>query len=257
MVETQLAVLPWVFALAAALGLLSAGAWKWAETPGNLFLSLGLGVAASLGAGLPVSPASALLLQVVVLGSLAIVYQRCRSLVGFLCAFSALGSFLLGRVPAAPRELPAMTWVHLGTAVCGEGLCVVSLCAGLSYLLDYERLRTGKLPAGAGPSLQALDRLVGRTSALGLALMTICLGTGCFLSPVGPLKVVWGVGVWIYYGAVFVGRWGGLEGRRTALARVWGALLLALMGFGTALGYSPAPAHSGTLESLTREAVGP
>jgi ABC-type uncharacterized transport system permease subunit len=91
------------------------------------------------------------------------------------------------------------------------------------------------------PSLETLDKLVGRTSLVGFLLISTSLATGVMLivdirlrAHITSLKVIWAFAVWGWYLLALVGRgYWGWTGRRGAHLSIWGTLLLGLTLFGT------------------------
>lgn len=140
-----------------------------------------------------------------------------------------------------PRTTGWLPTFHVATAVAGEGLCVVSFCGSLLYLWDYRRLKQKVLERRPLlPSLDTLDRLVERTSVIGLALITTSLISGLALvfggggASVQRIKVVWAFTVWGWYVLSIFGRgfWG-WRGRRGAQLSLWGTGLILVSLFGT------------------------
>lgn len=145
--------------------------------------------------------------------------------------------------PARPlASLTALAWLHIGTATVASGLFVAAFLASSLYLVGYAWLKARKLQGRpALPSLEFLDKLVERTSLVGLFLITTSLVsglgllfTGATVESVGTVKILWAFAVWILSALSIFGRgfWG-WRGRRGALLSVWGTLLIAGSLFGT------------------------
>lgn len=133
-------------------------------------------------------------------------------------------------------------YLHIGTAVLGEAIFVAVFCASLIYLRDYRKLKQRKLDSIApATSLSALEKLVERTSLVGLASITISLFSGIaliffgrFSFQVGFVKILWAFLVWGWYVMSIFGRnlWG-WSGKKGAKLSIFGMLLLLLGLFGT------------------------
>ncbi|NBW81670.1 hypothetical protein EBR21_07935 [bacterium] len=143
---------------------------------------------------------------------------------------------------ASLHSLPGLSLLHIATAISGEALCMVAFSSSLIYLWDYSRLKSRVLERRPFmPSLETLDKLVGRTSMLGFLLISTSLATGVMLifdirlrSHLTTLKVIWAFAVWGWYLLALVGRgYWGWTGRRGAQLSIWGTLLLGLTLFGT------------------------
>ncbi|BBH53469.1 hypothetical protein JCM31447_19120 [Fluviispira sanaruensis] len=135
-----------------------------------------------------------------------------------------------------------LVFLHIGTAALGEAIFVASFCASLLYLREYTKLKQKKLEKVHSPiSLAALEKLVERSSLIGLTFITISLLSGLALIfigkvtvQVGIVKILWAFLVWGWYVMTIFGRslWG-WRGRKGARLTVFGMLLLILGFFGT------------------------
>ena len=143
---------------------------------------------------------------------------------------------------ASLHSLPGLSLLHIATAISGEALCMVAFSSSLLYLWDYSRLKSRVLERRPFmPSLETLDKLVGRTSLVGFLLISTSLATGVMLivdirlrAHITSLKVIWAFAVWGWYLLALVGRgYWGWTGRRGAHLSIWGTLLLGLTLFGT------------------------
>lgn len=158
-------------------------------------------------------------------------------------ALTVVSPFLNGSNSSAQlHSLPGLSLLHIATALAGEALCIVAFSSSLLYLWDYSRLKSRLLERRPFmPSLETLDKIVGRTSMIGFLLITVSLATGVMLV-MDPkmrihstnLKIVWAFAVWAWYLLALVGRssWG-WTGRRGAHLSIWGTALLGLTLFGT------------------------
>jgi ABC-type uncharacterized transport system permease subunit len=157
-------------------------------------------------------------------------------------ALTVASPFLNGSSSAQLHSLPGLSLLHIATAFSGEALCIVAFSSSLLYLWDYSRLKSRLLERRPFmPSLETLDKIVGRTSMIGFLLITISLATGVMLV-MDPkmrihatnLKIIWAFAVWAWYLLALVGRssWG-WTGRRGAHLSIWGTALLGLTLFGT------------------------
>lgn len=131
---------------------------------------------------------------------------------------------------------------HILAAIAAESLFVLGFLTSLIYLFVHNRLRKKQLTGGGGlPSLDTLDRLVDRSTVLGLLLMTSSLVSGLALTyqgyslgSEGFFKLLWAFGVWAWYVIAILGRARlGWKGPKGAWASVIGAALLGLALFGT------------------------
>jgi ABC-type uncharacterized transport system permease subunit len=131
---------------------------------------------------------------------------------------------------------------HILAAIAAESLFVLGFLTSLIYLFVHSRLRSKRLTGGGGlPSLDTLDRLVDRSTVLGLLIMTSSLVSGLGLTyqgyslgSEGFFKLLWAFGVWVWYVIAIFGRARlGWKGPKGALASVIGAGLLGLALFGT------------------------
>lgn len=141
-----------------------------------------------------------------------------------------------------PRAVNWLTGLHVFTAVASQGVFLVAFCGSLLYLWDYRRLKSKVLERKPFlPSLDSLDRLVERTSIVGLFLITTSLISGLALvfggdsvATVGYTKFTWSFFVWGWYVLSIFGRgfWG-WRGRKGAKLSLWGAAFMCLALFGT------------------------
>jgi len=160
----------------------------------------------------------------------------------FIWGLTVAGPFLNASSSAKLHSLPGLSVLHIATALSGEALCIVAFSSSLLYLWDYSRLKSRVLERRPFmPSLETLDKIVGRTSMIGFLLISISLATGVLLimDPnmrvhLSSLKVIWAFAVWAWYLLALVGRssWG-WTGRRGAHLSIWGTVLLGLTLFGT------------------------
>lgn len=170
-----------------------------------------------------------------------------------LPAFSFLGGaliFLMATItpfldPKPLYRATSVDWIvyfHIGTAALGEAIFVVSFCASLLYLRDYRKLKQRKFDKASSPtSLSTLEKLVERSSLIGLTFITFSLLSGLalifvgkFSVQVGFIKILWAFLVWGWYVMTIFGRslWG-WRGRKGAKLAIFGMLLLLLGLFGT------------------------
>lgn len=157
-------------------------------------------------------------------------------------ALTAATPFFNEQSSATLHSLPGLSLVHIATAMSGEALCIVAFSSSLLYLWDYSRLKSRLLERRPFmPSLESLDKIVGRTSMVGFLLITTSLATGVLLMMdpqmrrhLSDLKVIWAFAVWGWYLLALVGRgYWGWTGKRGAQLSIWGTALLGLTLFGT------------------------
>ena len=154
-----------------------------------------------------------------------------------------LTPFLIGpQIAGANRELSYLGKFHIFAAISGESIFVLSFLTSLVYIFVHKRLKQKLLSDGPQlPSLESLDNLVGRSSFLGLALITsslvsglAMLAQGFSLKDVGLVKILWAFGIWAWYVIAIFGRAKlGWRGKKGANASVISAALMALALFGT------------------------
>lgn len=157
-------------------------------------------------------------------------------------ALTVASPFFNESASAAVHTLPGLSLIHIATAMSGEALCMVAFSSSLLYLWDYSRLKSRLLERRPFmPSLETLDKIVGRMSLIGFLLISTSLATGVMLSldtsmraHLSSLKVIWAFAVWGWYLLAIVGRsYWGWTGRRGAHLSIWGSVLLGLTLFGT------------------------
>lgn len=135
-----------------------------------------------------------------------------------------------------------LVYFHIGTAALGEAIFVAAFCASLLYLRDYRKLKQRKLVKNPSPtSLSGLEKLVERSSLIGLTFITFSLLSGLALIFIGKIavqvgfvKILWAFLVWGWYVMTIFGRslWG-WRGRKGAKLAIFGMILLMLGLFGT------------------------
>jgi ABC-type uncharacterized transport system permease subunit len=164
---------------------------------------------------------------------------------GALCwVLLVLTPFLLPESSSqpSPRGLSLLGRFHVFSAIAGEGIFVLGFLTSLVYLYVHRQLRQRHLrPRVVLPSLESLDRVVERSCLAGLILITSSLVSGLAmtfqgypLAEVGLIKIVWAFLVWLWYVAALFGRAHlGWQGRKGAVASVFGASLLGIALFGT------------------------
>ena len=150
--------------------------------------------------------------------------------------------FFMDNSTYSSHPISWLSGLHITTAVGGEALFVLAFCTSLLYLWDYRRLKSKHLERRpAFPSLDTLDKLVGRASHAGLFLISTSLVSGIALvfhgsslQSVGSTKIVWAFMVWGWYVLALFGRgfWG-WRGRKGAQLSLWGTLLMLCALFGT------------------------
>lgn len=147
--------------------------------------------------------------------------------------------------------------VHLGSVYGGMLFFLMAAIAGGMYLYVQRALHRSHDPAATRPfaSLEAIERLILRTSALGFALLSLGLATGLIIVTGGPTrlgdgwwyspKVVLAASAWLVYALVMnVKHTTHFRGARAAWLSIAGlVLLLATFGITTAL--PPLRASSG------------
>ncbi|APJ04035.1 cytochrome c biogenesis protein CcsA [Silvanigrella aquatica] len=135
-----------------------------------------------------------------------------------------------------------LVYFHIGTAALGEAIFVASFCASLLYLRDYQNLKKRKWDKNSShTSLSTLEKLIERSSLIGLTFITCSLLSGLalifigtFAVQVGFIKILWAFLVWGWYVMTIFGRsfWG-WRGRKGAKLAIFGMILLLLGLFGT------------------------
>lgn len=170
-----------------------------------------------------------------------------------LPAFSFLGGaliFLMVTItpfldPKPLYRAASLDWLvyfHIGTAALGEAIFVAAFCASLLYLRNYHKLKQRKFDKVPSPtSLSALEKLIEKSSLVGLTFITFSLFSGLalifigkFAVQVGFVKILWAFLVWGWYVMTIFGRsfWG-WSGRKGAKLAIFGMILLLLGLFGT------------------------
>lgn len=129
--------------------------------------------------------------------------------------------------------------VHLVGVYAGTFCVALAGIAGSMYLVADARLRHKRQPARFGPlaSLEAIERLIIRASAVGFALLTLGLISGWVVmaeEPVGwspgpwyTVKIVLSVLAWVIYALLMNLRHAAMfRGRRAAWLSIFGLVLL-------------------------------
>jgi ABC-type uncharacterized transport system permease subunit len=159
-----------------------------------------------------------------------------------LCWLLVVGYPLLNPTDSSPtpsETAGALVSFHILTAVAGEALCLLSFSSSLLYIWAHRQLKNRVLVnLPKLPSLEALDKLVERSTLLGLLLLTISLISGLILMYQGfqtvSSKILWAFTVWIWYVFTLFSRgywdWSGLKSARMSFC---GATLLIATLFGT------------------------
>ncbi len=143
--------------------------------------------------------------------------------------------------------------VHLGSVYSGAMFIGIAAIAGGMYLYVQRSLRSKSGPAAARPfaSLETIESLIVRTSALGFALISLGLVTGLIVVTGGPTKlgpgwwhspkVLLAASVWGIYAIVMnVKHTSNFRGARAAWLSILGlVLLLATFGVTTTLPEMP------------------
>ena len=122
--------------------------------------------------------------------------------------------------PSRPR-LPANPWLefHASIAMIAYGAFALACVAGLMYLLQERQLKTHQLHSLFFhlPPLSDLFAAITRLLWLGFGLYSAGLMAGFFTGqPLPRVKMICAFAVWIFYGAILLGR----HGRRLAPKRV-------------------------------------
>jgi ABC-type uncharacterized transport system permease subunit len=154
------------------------------------------------------------------------------------------------------------TALHLASVYLGAVFIAFAAIAGGMFLYAQRRLRTKDMTAmlapaeGEGdktdrrlPSLERLERVIIRMSALGFALLTLGLATGLVIVTSGPSrmgpgwwyspKVVLAAAVWLIYAVLMNARHAtAFRGNRAAWLSIVGLVLL-LATFGLAISLPP------------------
>lgn len=140
------------------------------------------------------------------------------------------------------ESLDWLVYFHIGTASLGEAIFVAAFCASLLYLREYRKLKQRKIDKNpSAASLSGLEKLMERSSLIGLTFITFSLFSGLALIfigkeavQVGLIKILWAFLVWGWYVMTIFGRsrWG-WRGRKGAKLAIFGMILLILGLFGT------------------------
>ncbi|MEX1088056.1 MAG: cytochrome c biogenesis protein CcsA [Phycisphaeraceae bacterium] len=129
--------------------------------------------------------------------------------------------------------------LHLASVYVGTALFVIAAVAGVMYLYAERRLRShsGAMPAQRVGSLEAIEKLIIRTSAIGFALLTVALITGFVMwsteaQKLAPgwwysRKIVLALVAWLIYAVVMnVRHTTAFRGSRAAWLSIIGLVLL-------------------------------
>ena len=159
-----------------------------------------------------------------------------------LCLLAPLPSATAHSGVLAEHGRSVLSFLHIATAIVGEGLCAVAFCCALLYLWGFSNLKWGRWEHIRHiPSLDRLEHMLTLSTTVGLVFMTTSLVTGFLVAThqggllgVALTKVAWAVGVWCWYVATLFGRemWG-WRGKKGAKLSVLGGLLLVVTLFGT------------------------
>lgn len=177
-------------------------------------------------------------------------WSRLRFLGAFASPFLfGIGVFALmpglDSVANSRPEVPAVwTSLHAALLSLAYGAFGLSSVAAIMYLTQERNLKFHKLQAifSLMPSIQRLERTVGRLMVAGFVLLTIGLGIGVL--GVGRLedpaayrldpKVIWSGLVWLLYLGLIVMRWWFAQtGRRFALGALGTFAFVLLTFWGT------------------------
>ncbi|MCC7146428.1 MAG: cytochrome c biogenesis protein CcsA [Phycisphaeraceae bacterium] len=146
------------------------------------------------------------------------------------------------------QTLPTL-WktVHLAGVYLGTLLVAIAAIAGGMFLYARRKLRRRESGGEVTASLERIERIIVRTSALGFGLLTVGLATGVVimaegwsrshLTPTFAVKVGLSVGVWLIYGLLMnVRHTVRFRGPRAAWLSILGlVLLLAVFGVVSAM----------------------
>jgi len=155
---------------------------------------------------------------------------------GFLPSAGNLnGAFYWGEGPLSV----ALALTHVGSALVGEGLCLLAFCSSALYLWVYKTLKSNtNFYKYSLPTIQALDKATDKIVFIGWFLMTASLISGFILvletGSVPFYKMLWACMVWLWYLVTVLGRSAlGWKGRKGAYLALFGALLLFIPLFGS------------------------
>lgn len=127
---------------------------------------------------------------------------------------------------------------HILFSILGETIFIISLCASFLFIVNHSKLKRKVIINST--SLSTLEKIVFRSSFLGLAFITLALISGIVLVSVGKsprsvgfIKIFWAFFIWGWYAITLFGRnfWG-WKGRKGAWLIIIGSifLLLGLLG---------------------------
>lgn len=159
----------------------------------------------------------------------------------FMLAWAICASGMTFRLFDMPDLHQVWRGIHLAGVYLGTTCCGVAAIAGGMYLYVHYRLKRKDSLMGLGrlASLEALEKLIIRTSTTGFALLTLGLISGLIVisegdSPLPPgwwfaPKIVLATLAWLVYALLMNIRYAsGFRGRRAAWLSIFGlALLLA------------------------------
>jgi len=155
-----------------------------------------------------------------------------------ILALTLAGLFLESRAPVPATEHELLVIVHAVCALAGCGGFAFAALAAVAYLVQDRQLRLKLLTRllERMASLDELDRLIRRATALGFLAFTISLIAGSILAaslsrPIfGNWVVAWSILVWVLYAVVLHLRLNAsLRGRRVAYLTIGGFTLAAAL----------------------------
>jgi ABC-type uncharacterized transport system permease subunit len=148
-----------------------------------------------------------------------------------------LVSFLEPKVLLPTEKNAWFINLHIILSILGETIFIVSFCASLLFVINHRKLKRKKIASDRKTtSLSTLEKVVVRSSFIGLAFITLALITGLILVFVGKgmpqagfVKIFWAFFVWGWYAISILGRsfWG-WKGRKGAWLIILGSALLLL-----------------------------
>jgi len=109
-------------------------------------------------------------------------------------------------------DTPLFLSLHVGSAILGEVSAVFSFIIALMYIWQQRALKEKKIKELVElPALDKLASMLGKSLLIGFILLTLTLVSGAGFAAVstrdaGAGKLIWAVGVWLWYFATLVAR---------------------------------------------------
>lgn len=150
-------------------------------------------------------------------------------------------SFLEPKILLSAEKSNWFTNFHITLSILSETIFVISFCASLLFIIKHNKLKKKIINSNTkSTSLSFLEKIVVRSSFIGLAFITLSFVSGLILVFVGKetlqagfVKIFWAFFVWGWYSLTIFGRsfWG-WKGRKGAWLIIMGFILLLFGLFG-------------------------